>query len=237
MSGKFKLSICLLTVLILPSVGCASLDPQNWDFKFKPLIGKYKLKPFEKSFFEKEENRWKAHFITQVLTYTTELNSHQINGETDNRVFLDESGHREMVYDGDDKIVTDCPNKGMYNYNPAMTEPLLHFANDMWPWLVLGGCRINASTERQRSEAYLQDLQSATLYVFHQIGKTDVPANIELSDGQWQVMALFFRILESSRGESLAIMARKGNDPHENQAEFDEAFDEFAKAFESVVFP
>lgn len=228
------LVICAVLLVGQPYAGPAYGNGLFDNVKYKPFIRKHKLKRFDRSYFDSEENRWRANFVFLLLANTYEVNIHQMNGETGNRVFVDKDGHREMVYDVNDDLVTDCANKGSYNYHSMQEEPLLHFANDAWPWLAWGNCREEPTTTNQRTEAYLKDLKIGASLVFSHADELETPKVIELREkDRWRTVALFFKIMDSEPGADLSMLA--GKDKAERDADFEEAFANFSRSFEKIM--
>jgi hypothetical protein len=91
-----------------------------------------------------------------ALEHTLEVRVHRMNGALDNQVFVHESG-AEAVYDGNGRLVTDCVNRGSFNYFLPAEHPLLHFAGDMLPWIMLGNCREDPTTPGERLDASVLD--------------------------------------------------------------------------------
>ena len=233
--SRFLLLVCcaiLLTSQPYPSqaFGYGLFD----NIKSKPFVRRHKLKRFDSTYFDSEENRWKANFVYVLLANTYEVNIHQMNGESGNRVFTHKDGHSEAVYDANGDLVTDCANMGSYNYHPMQKEPLLHFANDSWPWLAWGNCREEPTNSDQRIEAYLKDLKSSAELLFSHADELQTPSVIELREkDRWQTVALFFKIMDSEPGADLSQLARK--DKATRDAEFEDTFAKFSMSFKKIM--
>jgi len=152
------------------------------------------------------EDQWKEALIIDILSNTPELNIHQMNGQTENKVYVNEDG-REAVFDADGNLVTDPTNKGSYNYYDAIKEPLAHFAKDTDPWLKWGNARNDPSAPDQRLKAYLKDLKIGIITAYEsrsvEVGKTTVTYN---SKTERAVALKFLEIIRKSGDQSLFDM-------------------------------
>ncbi len=150
--------------------------------------------------------QWKEALIIEILRNTPELNIHQMNGQTENQVFVHQDGG-EIVFNAEGERVTDPTNMGSYNYYDAVEEPLAHFAKDTDPWLKWGNARNDPSTPDQRLTAYLKDLKIGIIAAYNnrqvQVGKTTVSYN---SKTERAVSMEFLGIIHKSGDLSLFDM-------------------------------
>ncbi len=188
MKIKFTTVIAILAVLL-----CSGFMSEN--IKKAPTHSKSAAK-----------DQWKEALIIGILSNTPEINIHQMNGATKNKVYVFEDG-REAVYDAQGKLVTDPTNKGSYNYYNRVKEPLAHFAKDSDPWLKWGNARNDPSTPDQRLTAYLKDLKTGIITTYEnrtvEVGKTTVSYN---SKTERAVAMKFLEIIRKSGDQSLFDM-------------------------------
>lgn len=99
----------------------------------------------------------RVNIIFYILQNTQEVSIHQMRGETDNVVMVNEDG-REAVYDVDGNLVTNSYNKGSYNLYDYTKEPIKKFLMDTLPWLELGNDPGDPTTQIERLYYYTYDL-------------------------------------------------------------------------------
>lgn len=92
-----------------------------------------------------------------ILSNISEINSHQMRGETSNVVYQNKDG-REAVYDKDGSLVTNSYNKGSYNYFNYQEKPIEHFLFDIYPWIIMGNTRDDPTSINERFYYFLLDL-------------------------------------------------------------------------------
>ena len=156
--STMKLTIVMFSAMVL--VSCARTQERNIEgFAIEAFNGII-LTRYTSAEKGDQELKAKAAFIYTLLFNTAELNTHRMNGEVDNQVFIHDSG-AEAVYDKDGIIVKNCENMGSYNYAHYKKEPLLHFSVDILPWLRWGNCREDSTTVEQRVNAYIMDIAEA----------------------------------------------------------------------------
>ena len=132
-----------------------------------------------------------AEFIYGVLYNTSEINTHRMNGETENIVIVHESGG-EIVFDKNKQRVTSCANKGSYNYAHYKQTPLEHFSVDILPWLRWGNCREAETTLTQRIDAYALDFEASYRFAVAKPGRYFLPEGIDLTAREKETALRFF---------------------------------------------
>lgn len=100
---------------------------------------------------------WKEALVVNILSKTPELNSHRMNGEIENEVYIRDDG-TEIVVNASKDMVTNPENKGSFNYYHPVNRPIAHYMADIKPWIVYGNDREDSTTKSQRLDAYSQDL-------------------------------------------------------------------------------
>lgn len=141
-----------------------------------------------------------------VLQNTNEVRIHQMGGKSGNQVFLGPDGHKEAVYNAAGKLVRDGINDGSYNYNHPAQEPILHFGNDIHPWIMMGMSRSDTTTTKKRIYAYMGDLEGGIRNAQKQrdeLGKLE--QGLTLSKEQTQILSVWENAL--AKKEAYAIFA------------------------------
>jgi hypothetical protein len=146
--------------LLMLLVSCSSTQERDLSRFASEAADGMALPEYTSKDIDNKELQAKAAFVYTLLFNTVELNVHRMNGETDNQVFVHESGG-EAVYDKDGNLVKNCENMGSFNYAHHKREPLLHFSVDTLPWLRWGNCREDTTTSKQRVNAYIKDIEDA----------------------------------------------------------------------------
>lgn len=180
-------------------------------------LPKYENANLENSGFEA-----KSAFIFSILYHTSELNIHRMNGQSENQVFVHEQGG-EAVYDKNGKLVTDCNNKGSFNYAHYKREPLEHFSVDILPWLRWGNCREDPTSIEQRIEAYALDFRSGFDIASSDARGYFLPAEFDLSAPTISVTLAFFLEAFESSGFDLYTFIMKNQKNTEERIKFIEA--------------
>ena len=101
-----------------------------------------------------------------ILSHTSEIAQHNMNGVTTNVVYLHKDGHREAVYDSSDNLVTDDENQGSYNYYHPHKQPLRHFWYDTLPWIIWGNTEKDSTSPSERISAWLTDVKYGAKVAF-----------------------------------------------------------------------
>lgn len=146
-----------------------------------------------------------------ILANTNESASHQMRGQTENRVYTNDDG-REAVYDKDGDLVKDGFNDGTYNYAHGKEEPLLHFSLDTSPWLLWGMGEEDPTTIEERTYAYMGDLEGGI-----RRANAMLPLEILPEDHKWpeisqmQALAIFVKAIELGEAEELYTLFEAGH--------------------------
>lgn len=173
--------------------------------------------------------------IYTALKNTRETRIHQMGGEFENKVFLHKDGHREAVYDANGKLVTDCPNKGTYNYYHPHKIPLGHFTADILPWLLLGSCRDDSTTRSQRIEAYMFDFREGFKQIVTGGQEIMLPADFGFkSVGQSEAISFFLKALDQSGYNRSRISSGNYNNKDEREVLFKAIEDGFKNMLHNV---
>ncbi|PCJ19743.1 MAG: hypothetical protein COB04_05395 [Gammaproteobacteria bacterium] len=177
------------------------------------MNGKYGLNKYTHTSLTNLELKTKAAFIYTLLANTSELRTHQFNGEIFNEVRLsrkptESGGYAEGVFrfehdesgnkiNGTATLVKACENMGSYNYKHPVKKPLGHFALDTLPWLELGNCREDTTTKQQRVTAYVQDIELALERIVESKQAYVLPTNFDFSEsGQSETVSFYIKLLE-----------------------------------------
>ncbi len=94
-----------------------------------------------------------------ILSHTSEITQHNMNGVTDNIVYLHEDGHMEAVYDSSGNLVTDDENQASYNYYHPHKQPLRHFWADTLPWIIWGNTEEDSTLPSDRLSVWWTDVK------------------------------------------------------------------------------
>jgi hypothetical protein len=190
----FTLSIVL--------AGCVTAPSKNLSDFAVSASEDFGLPEYSKEDLQSQKFKTQAAFIFSILYYTTELNIHRMNGQTENQVFVHDQGG-EAVYDKNGDLVTDCVNKGSFNYAHYKREPLEHFSIDILPWLRWGNCREDSTTINQRIEAYTLDFQAGFEIASSDTGGYFLPTDFDPSNPTLSVTLAFFLKAFESEGFEL----------------------------------
>lgn len=174
----------------------------------------YSLKTYTADDLSDPIKRVEAAFLYTLLANTKELRIHQMNGATDNEVYVKKErinqGYPEVVvrYSHDEKgekiegsgvIVRDCENMGSFNYKHPQQEPLGHFAQDRLPWIRWGNCPEDTTTREQRVAAYMWDVREGLEGLVFDRSGYYLPVGFDFSEnGQSETVAFFLAALSSS---------------------------------------
>lgn len=178
------------------------------------MNGKYGLNKYTHVSLSNFEFKTKIAFIYTLLANTSELRTHQFNGEIYNEVWLskkptESGGYAEGVFrfehdetgnkiDGTGTLVKECENMGSYNYKHPVKKPLGHFALDTLPWIELGNCREDTTTKKQRISAYVKDIELGLERIIQSNLPYVIPANFKFGEiGQSETVAFYIKLLES----------------------------------------
>lgn len=197
-------------LLIIFLTACAS-GPDQFS---KSLTNEFGLQEYTVSDLDNTNTKVQAAFIYTLLANTEELRIHQFNGATDNKVYvkndMENGGYPEMVVrfekdqngekiDGTGVHVTDCENKGSFNFKHPQREPLGHFAQDILPWIKWGNCREDTTTREQRISAYIMDVELGLERIIANQSSYYLPNDFNFQkSGQAETVAFFTTALESS---------------------------------------
>ncbi len=149
-------------------------------------------------------------FLYLALSNTPELYTHNMRSfdshgqiKIINKVFVRKSGqngYAELVFGPDGEQVTDCINKGSANYYYGAKNPLLHFDADTLPWLLLGNCRQDPTTVKERLSYYIYDF-GIGLKEAHTKYRAGQRPNLDVSNlPQVRTIKLFLKAIELGNG-------------------------------------
>ena len=194
-------------IIIILCFSAINVFARNMDGFPKQISKKLNLSKLKSKHLKNAELKAQAATIFTILAFTQELNIHQMNGESENKVFLHMDGHKEAVYDGEGKLVKDCINQGSYNYYHPYQYPLGHFTADILPWLIWGNCREDKSNKNQRIEAYMADLKVGFQQVLNNNQAFFLPENFKFKGyGQSVAISFYLKVLETSEFEFSAFV-------------------------------
>lgn len=111
-------------------------------------------------------NQQRINIIYYILQNTKENSIHQMRGETDNILLVNDNGG-EAVYNGvTGELVTNF-NKGSRNYYNYIEEPIKKFLFDSLQWLKWGVATDDPTSEMERLYYYTMDVNNAIQkYIF-----------------------------------------------------------------------
>lgn len=101
-----------------------------------------------------------------ILSHTSEIAQHNMNGVTGNVVYLHKDGHQEAVYDSSGNLVTDDENQASYNYYHPHKQPLRHFLYDTLPWIRWGNTEKDSTSRTERLSAWWTDVKCGAKEAF-----------------------------------------------------------------------
>ncbi len=146
-----------------------------------------------------------------ILKNTNEVASHQMRGESENRVFQNSDG-REAVYDKDGDLVKNGYNDGTYNYAIGKDDPLLHFLLDRSPWLLWGLGPKDPTSIKERTYAYMGDLEGGIRRANAALPFEPLPEDHTWTEvGQLQTLALFVKAIELGQAEEIYDLFKEGH--------------------------
>ena len=207
---KLLFSLSLLTAL----ASCGT-QPTSLSGFANQASRDFGLNTYDSLSLDDEKIQAEAAFIFSVLFNTYESNTHQMNGEIGNKVYVHDDG-REAVFDSEGNLVAACENKGSFNYAHYKKEPLAHFAVDILPWLRWGNCREDTTTREQRILAYIADFENG-----FDIASSDnrgyfLPANFDFGQpGQSETIAFFLLAFDNSNFDLYSFIM---NDQYSEEA-------------------
>ena len=209
----------ILLIWMLFFTACAVV-PQNRLSKFaKDMDDRFALPTYSAEFLQDQDSKAIAAFIYTVLFNTSELNTHRMNGETGNQVYIHEKG-AEVVFDKNGVIVKKCENMGSFNYAHPHKQPLGHFSVDSLPWLIWGNCHEDTTTLEQRVYAYIEDLEVGLNTSRENNVGYYLPEGFDFSQpGQSLAVAFFIAALDDSR-YNLIEFIMSGQSNNDKRQEF-----------------
>lgn len=146
-----------------------------------------------------------------ILANTNEAAIHQMRGESENRVYINDDG-REAVYDKDGELVQNGYNDGSYNYAHAKDEPLLHYILDTSPWLLWGMSEVDPTSIKERVYAYMGDLEGGIRRANALLPFEPLPDDHQWPEiGQMQSLAIFAKAIELGEAEELYTLFEPGH--------------------------
>lgn len=114
-----------------------------------------------------------------------------MRGAKANEVYLGPDGHSEAVYDAAGDLVRDPVNQGSYNYAHPVAQPLRHFVADILPWLRWGNASDDPTSVKERTDAYLMDLQDGLHRALKEMPETKREVNSPLDETERAALAFF----------------------------------------------
>ncbi len=149
--------------------------------------------------------------INFILKNTNEINIHQMRGEKDNKIYVSEDGHSEIVINLKNKEVVKNYNMGTANRYSNLKSPIKHFAYDTLPWLKYGVLRDDVTDLKERLEYYFWDLNiGIQTYIFTDIEKLPKISFNKLSEDEKNTYKLFkFIIFNEKYDMKLNIKTKK----------------------------
>lgn len=145
-----------------------------------------------------------------ILQNTNEVAIHQMRGESENTVYVNDNG-QEAVYDKDGNLIQNGYNDGTYNYAHHEHEPLLHFLLDISPWILWGLNESDPTTMQERIYAYMGDLEGGIRRANASLPMDPLPEDHKWTElGQLQALALFVKAIELGEAEEIYELFEEG---------------------------
>ncbi len=154
----------------------------------------------------------KAAFIEFWLGHTFEVHAHRMRGANANEVYLAPDGHSEAVYDAAGDLVRDPINQGSYNYAHPVEQPLAHFVADILPWLRWGNASNDPTSVKERTDAYLLDLQDGLHRALEEMGKGKAEPDSDLTEAEWATLAFYMDVIDDTSVSKLLAVPAKDRD-------------------------
>jgi len=209
-------------LLLIPQ---ASIATPSFVKKISKSIALEKLK---KKDLKNSDIKIIAAFVYTVLSNTSELRIHQMNGEVQNQVYIKDDGTELVVafdldgsgniIDGTGSMVEDCINQGSYNYHHQRHKPLGHFAVDILPWLVWGNCKEDISILSHRAEAYILDLREGYASMQEEKVGLYLPEKFKFKGvGQSESVAFFIKALAATNFNLVSFIKEGMHNPAEQE--------------------
>lgn len=85
---------------------------------------------------------------------TAAAECHKFSSEG-NIKYISPDGHREVIFDENNRIVTDPRDIGTYNFVSPKKNPIGHFVKDVLPWFQWGNAENDTTTPIQRAAAFV----------------------------------------------------------------------------------
>ncbi len=199
--------IAFMVLFIGATTALAQPDAGEAEGQADSLTQQYGLAPTVER-IQKGKDSEKLAILYRILSNTPEVYIHRMRGAEGNKTYLHKDGHREVVFDENDKRVEDGINNGSYNFFHPEKQPLKHFLADIHPWIMWGASAKDPTTKKERIRAYVEDMEIGIRASLKQ-KKAPVPKKWD-SMGQTQVLALFMRIIEEGEAGKLFGFFKKG---------------------------
>lgn len=220
---KKELAVLFLAALTLVLNACGGMNSF-----VNGLERDLELDHYDAQRLDDPSTRQFSAFIYTVLANTQELRTHQLNGETDNVVYIHDDGREAVFRITHDENgaragepVTDCLNMGSFNYFHPYKAPLGHFSGDILPWLMFGNCPDDPGSVEQRIEAYMLDFREGHARALARNEGFHLPRNFRFKEtGQAETIGVFAKALEISGFDFDAYFPAKLHDPAEQEELF-----------------
>jgi len=142
--------------------------------------------------------------IYKILSHTSESAIHQMRGEHDKNVYINDDTGEEYVFDKNGDRVANGYNDGTFNYANFKDEPLLHFVMDISPWIMMGISEDDPTDPKERIYAYMGDLEGG-IFRAHEARPFDpLPEAHQWEEvGQLPALGAFVKAVEQGGAEEL----------------------------------
>jgi len=165
-------------------------------------IKQFKLQEIVKKMQANQVSTEQQWLIFNILKHTNEIYIHRQRGAVDNQIFLHKDGHKEAVYNKENKLVKDGINDASYNYARPRKEPLRHFVFDIHPWIVYGASKTDSTSPPERLHAYVADLANGMHRAIHAKKSWQAESKpLWKEDGQVQTLAIFLEVIKQGEAE------------------------------------
>lgn len=186
----YKMLMLLMSIVVCSTPGLA-----------KELLGNMPL-PFSYGTSNTEFSEREALTIYLILKHTNEGYIHSMRGQ-DNTVYLSSDGHNEAVFDNNGELLEDGMNEASYNFAHPVKEPLMHFLNDINPWIVWGASERDPTSIQERTYAYMGDLEGGFRRAFAQKNDMDAFRPIDFDETQKSVLKFWAVIIDKGAAEAM----------------------------------